>query len=175
MYWIPPCFVTGSAAIYPIWTLEAFFSREHSLKHPAAWNDFYAIWWAWPLSKMEESDGAFSFSNSVGGFPLSNWTHPQVARKWHVTDTLGLNSESPSRGPQDTCQWGTRFWSYFGNQEYFEESYQMEKDAHEFILYESVIKKHQSIPCRLWHAKKPANASLLIKDTWQEGKKGRGG
>jgi hypothetical protein len=27
---------------------------------------FNAIWWEWPLSHTEESDGALSFSNSVG-------------------------------------------------------------------------------------------------------------
>jgi hypothetical protein len=43
MYWIPPCFVTGSSAIYPVWTLEAFFSREHSLERPGAWNYFLMI------------------------------------------------------------------------------------------------------------------------------------
>jgi hypothetical protein len=35
-----------------------------------------AIWWVWPLSQTEESDGAISFSNSVpsceGDFPYSS-------------------------------------------------------------------------------------------------------
>ncbi len=35
---------------------------------------FNAIWWVWPLSQTEESEGALSFSNSVLRYPAPYWT-----------------------------------------------------------------------------------------------------
>ncbi len=52
---IPPCYLTGSSAIFPLFTPEAFFSRGHSLKRPCTWNYYLKLPDGWRVLRYGNS------------------------------------------------------------------------------------------------------------------------